>query len=378
MTAHFRVQADTNMAKISSKIQPKQPSVTNLDNAALPAITTNQPASTTQTDLQASATCHSIFNFVTLMTPYDIKNFLNFAATTTEGQNLTHLWQCTYKYGYKNGKKSLLQNLERKIEEKFEEGVARGMGLGREEGYTVVKQGFDGIVKALKDREQLKKVSSSNFGTQMDSPHTTTTSISVQTNTTTLPIISQAQKFVENGVGTSLTPTVNFSIQTSPGVVHTLPLATFNDQMELLVPLYIKNDQKIESSPISTRKLAEPAVSTCIDWADDANTLPITPTSTFTHPPRDLLCLCSTMPHPFSSLRRKCGHPNRQWNAQCHGHGHYSNINSESSGYSFSRHHWHSSCSHTPFRAPASLDWNRDPQLANLSNALQALGWVRQ
>ena len=135
MTAHFRVQADTNMAKKSLKIQPKQPSVTNLDNAALPAITTNQPASTTQTDLQASATRHSIFNFVTLMTPYDIKNFLNFAATTPEGQILTHLWQCTYKYGYENGKKSLLQNLERKIEEKFEEGVARGMALGREETY---------------------------------------------------------------------------------------------------------------------------------------------------------------------------------------------------------------------------------------------------
>ena len=185
------------------------------------------------------------------------------------------------------------------------------MDLGREEGYTVAKQGFNRIVKALKDREQLKKVSTSNFGTQTDSPHTTTTSISVQTNTTTLPIILQARKFVENGVGTSLTPTVDFSIQTSPGIVHTLPLVTFNDQTELLVSLYIENDQKIESSPISTRKLAEPAVSTCIDWADDANTLPITPTSTFTHPPCDLSCLRSTMPHPFLSLRRKHGHPNR-------------------------------------------------------------------
>ena len=78
------------MAKKSSKIQPKRPSVTNLDNAALPAITTNQPASTTQTDVQASATRHSFFNFVTLATPDDIKIFLNFAATTPEGQNLAH------------------------------------------------------------------------------------------------------------------------------------------------------------------------------------------------------------------------------------------------------------------------------------------------
>ena len=61
------------------------------------------------------------------------------------------------------------------MEEKFEEGVARGMNLGREEGYTVAKQGFDGIVKALKDREQSEKVSTSDFGTQTDSSHTTTT-----------------------------------------------------------------------------------------------------------------------------------------------------------------------------------------------------------
>ena len=67
------------------------------------------------------------------------------------------------------------------MEEKFEEGVARGMDLGREEGYTVAKQGFDGIVKALKDREQSEKVSTSDFGTQTDSPHTTTTTSHLDT-----------------------------------------------------------------------------------------------------------------------------------------------------------------------------------------------------
>ena len=146
------------MAKKSSKTQPKRPSITNLDNAVLPAITTNQSASTTQTNVQAAATtCHSFFYFVTLVTIDNIKIFLNFTATTPEGQNITHLWQQAYKHAYENGKKSLLQNLERKMEEKFEEGVARGMDLGHEEGYTVAKQGFDGIVKALKDREQSKK-----------------------------------------------------------------------------------------------------------------------------------------------------------------------------------------------------------------------------
>ena len=103
------------MAKKSSKTQPKRPSVTNLDNAALPAITTNQPASTTQTDVQASATRHSFFNFVTLAAPDDIKIFLNFTATTPtpEGQNLAHLWQCAYKYGYENGKKIVVTKLRK-------------------------------------------------------------------------------------------------------------------------------------------------------------------------------------------------------------------------------------------------------------------------
>ena len=47
-------------------------------------------------------------------------------------------------------------------------------------------------------------------------------------------------------------------------------------------------------------------------------------------------------------------------------------VNFKSSGYSFSRHHWHSSRSHTPFRAPASLDWNRDDETHNsLTSAMR-------
>jgi hypothetical protein len=101
------------------------------------------------------------------------------------------------------------------------------------------------------------------------------------------------------------------------------------------------------------------------NWADDAMTLPAIPQ----HPPRDLSCLRSdrsTAPHPFSSLRRRRGHPKIRRNPQRrYGHFH---------SYPPSRHH----SQHPQTTIPVLLDWDRDPRLTDLSNALQALGWVRR
>jgi hypothetical protein len=103
------------------------------------------------------------------------------------------------------------------------------------------------------------------------------------------------------------------------------------------------------------------------DWADDANTLPISTTAPTKHP-RDLSCLRSTSTHPFSSLRRKRGYPKNRWNTQCHSHHNYHPFPT-----------WHrSSHLHTPFRVSNSLNWDQDPRLSDLSKALKALGWFRQ
>ena len=88
---------------------------------------------------------------------------------------------------------------------KLEKGVARRMDLGREEGYALAKQGFDGIIKRLKDREDSKKISTSNSG--------------MQTNPTTVPAVSQAQLFIENRVGTHLLATAAVSIQTCSHII---------------------------------------------------------------------------------------------------------------------------------------------------------------
>ena len=67
------------------------------------------------------------------------------------------------------------------MEGKYKEGVEMGMGLGREEGYTVAKGGFDRAIQAMKDREAQKKANTTEIGTQTD-PKTTMASNSSQTD----------------------------------------------------------------------------------------------------------------------------------------------------------------------------------------------------
>ena len=125
--------------------------------------------------------------------------------------------------GYENGRKSLLWNLERKMEDKYEEGVEKGMNLGREEGYTIAKEGFDEIIKVKRAREAAKAQTSVKNGvdaclvpTAAVSTQTTAlivtapstmTSVSTQTNSTTSTTMPEAQTLVKNGVGAHLATT---------------------------------------------------------------------------------------------------------------------------------------------------------------------------
>jgi hypothetical protein len=88
------------MVKKSSKKHPKQPNTTNFGDTVTVPITdniTNQPAANpAEVDAQAplaATTRLSFFNFITIATTKDIKSFLEFAATTTEGENLLYLWE---------------------------------------------------------------------------------------------------------------------------------------------------------------------------------------------------------------------------------------------------------------------------------------------
>ena len=214
------------MGKKGLKKQPKQPNAANYGDPAtaqgitpslITSITTNQPTSTSQVDSHAPATTRiSFFDFITLATTKDIKEFLKLASTTPEGENLGYLWRRAHGEGYEKGRKSLLQDLNKKMEDKFEE---RGMDLGREEGYTIAKEAFDDIINTVKAREATKKAITTNSGTQTVST-TTITSIATQTSPLTTPTlydmspsplnIATSSKITKNAI---ITSTVDVSTQ---------------------------------------------------------------------------------------------------------------------------------------------------------------------
>lgn len=383
------------MAKKSPKNQLKRPSTADFDNAAPPAITTvttSQPASTPQADDAHVPTITQLSfkfsDFLTIANKEDIKKFLRFAATTPEGANLIYLWKRAYDEGYQNGRKAVLQDLGRKMEEKFEEGVQKGMNLGREEGYTVAKEGFDGIIRKLEAREA-PKIGTRDACTQMDSPATFSTSVSTQTEATTYQHLeisypacvdaSPPPELFKNRKNTKIHSTseilpniASFSSQTPPVIVlDPAPCSTTTTAIETqsTTASFTQKQPKVEKSLIS-EELEH------FNWANDALELPIWYTAP-TKQPRDLSGLRSSisLKNPFSSLQRR----RRKFNKNTKPH----IFNSKPPYYhyqTFPGSHFHSKNPHHHSQPPlsASLNWDQDPRLLDLSKALKALGWVRQ
>ena len=115
-----------------------------------------------------------------------------------------------------------------------------------------------------------------------------------------------------------------------------------------------------------------------LDWAEDATLLPIapllpTPSVPRQHAPHDFSGLRSSGLNPFSSLQRRskqlCGrtprfrHQNTPFIRP---------LQSYRSSPSFFTPSKHTSPPHI-----SALNWDQDPRLLNLSQALKALGWIR-
>ena len=177
------------MGKKSSK---KQPNVANhvhtAESTATPTtgnttVPTVSPSASQPASVSSPATTqHQFFDFITLATVEDIKNFLKLASTTPEGKNLENLWRRAHEEGYEKGRKVAIKGSETEARDKYREGIARGMDLGREQGYNVAKEAFDDVIQRVKAGEA-PKINTSNAETQTDSPATTTTSIFTQTDT---------------------------------------------------------------------------------------------------------------------------------------------------------------------------------------------------
>jgi hypothetical protein len=419
-------------------------------------------------------------DFIELADVDTINSFLAATTFTLESENLELLWKRAYKEGFENGQKAIqpvLQRVGRKMEEKFEKGVARGMDLGREEGYTVAKEGFDNMVKALKAREAAKAditdtssqtdtpapISIQNKPTasvpcQTDTtfiPTTLSTTIGIQTSpyrditchssTLTTPIVQTDSDttlttltFVKSGNDESNTPrSTQSGYQGCPELENRSPLdadtsrasesTSLNMEPNAFVlgpktPVtmtgFTQKHLKMRKSPIFNKRhdgLSEAAttehsaalsessagstvvlasenpsktaefsqkrsettklpVSEAFNWADEAETLYTSPTFP-QHPPRDFSGLRSSSVNPFSSLRRRRGYHK---NSRCF-------INTRSQPkcqHIYPNYHHYSSTRQAPHHIPqprfaVSLNWDKDPRLADLGTALRALGWIR-
>jgi hypothetical protein len=123
---------------------------------------------------------------------------------------------------------------------------------------------------------------------------------------------------------------------------------------------FIKNDRKLENLPNLTQISPEslPAPSTMPEKCS-----------------RDMTCLCSSLPNPFSSLHRR-RHNNKKSH---HSINFQSQLNCQHTLPNLCYHISVPHSSHHPSQPhlPVSLNWDQDPRLAHLSNALRALGWFR-
>ena len=138
-----------------------------------------------------------------------------------------------------------------------------------------------------------------------------------------------------------------------------------------ITPFFVKNANDAPKTAIS-----EP-----INWGDDAGTIPIIPTYP-QHPPRDFSSLRSSFLKPFSSIQRR----NKRFQVQTQRFSPFQHSvryhvpPSRSSTTQFRV--WpgqHRDRNYTPyFSSSATLNWEEDPRLFELSQALSALGWVRR
>ena len=116
---------------------------------------------TVSTASELTSACHNLCHFLEMADCKTIAQFCNWAATTSDGENLRLLWICALDEGEKSG---VIQGKKLGIME----GIERGMDLGHEEGYRVTKEGFNGIIQAVKAKGIPKKSNTHKMAMQTD------------------------------------------------------------------------------------------------------------------------------------------------------------------------------------------------------------------
>ena len=318
----------------------------------------------------------SFATFISVADLSDIKRFCEAAGSSQEGINLKVFWGRAFAEGRKVGQ---------------EEEYNRGFNAGYNEGYSeACEKDYEAGLSAN------ASVSTTEIGTQTAERENTTShdEIGTQTDSTMSPTTSRPRTFVENGVGTCLAPTATVSVQTCPHNTSSpfpTPVLIQNEHPECpkvenatrfgadtppstlgheMSSKTVGFDQNHLETAIFSKSRPKSPVQNCFSWADDASALPTSPT--LPHPPRDLSGLRSSTANPFSSLKRRHRYPQNSYRR--HSQPRQKRFYSHSNYYPSTT---HPTChSQPPFGV--SLNWDQDPRLTDLNNALRALGWVRQ
>ena len=176
----------------------------------------------------------------------------------------------------------------------------------------------------------------------------------------------------------TLKPPLPLHIAVQANVPQPIPLRIQDASSQMLLhPGPIPNPIHITSPPPCTS----------LNWADDAESLPISLPILPSHPPpRDLSVLCSSSRKPFASLQRRDKRSQANFSQSFRNRQPFIMPRQTFSRRRFRLPHF----STTPFwpdqvqphRTPrfspsSTLNWDGDPRLFELSRALNALGWVR-
>lgn len=281
--------------------------------------------------------------FVELTDLNDIRWFCNAAAS--KGRNLKLLWDCAFEAGLNQG-----WSEERDVrDEMYLRGKAQGIKEVEEAAscaeidlycHRIVKGGI----------EERSKWTSAGHGLHCFSPIAILSDQIIQTDPVITPAdssdsnIRSAQLHTMVSTQTSTSSHLDISIQaTEP------PPSPSQPQKMTVVPL---------------------------NWAEDANSLPIIPLSPSPRQPHDLSVLCSSSSSsPFSSLQHHSKHFNHYSHQPYH---HYSHSRSNFKSFHSPYHNLLYKLSQLQFHTKMSshLNWDSDPWLLDLSRSLKALGWI--
>jgi hypothetical protein len=297
------------------------------------------------------------FNFNFFIQKADIiaiHDFLAAVSQTTDGQNLKLLWKRAFEEGRNHG-----------LDEgmfKCSEDYARGLEAGSEMRTTYFDAGRKQGIEEGEERGREVECQvwlSSGHGIGQCTPTSeprSFTSIALQTDN---PLFTLTHSTAQSCTAVS-TQTSTIS-QSDASVQATEP------------PLSPSQPQNLKAI-------------TALDWAEDANSLPITPLPPLLRQPRDLSVLRSqSSSAPFSSLQHRSkrftcySHQSRRRHSRFN----FTSFNSpHHNSFKPSQPSFYTKTPYQKFEPVIShqashLNWESDPRLSDLSRSLKALGWIR-